>query len=176
MDQIKHDDKVPRVSTDTSPDGVYSGLRHQALSVSRIESGIDERPSTAPAWGLLMESGYDDATMTLFALADGTTSIYFSNGGGVIGGHGHETVRNANTQLLKQANQDLRLFELRDLFPIPANDHTLFYILTDSGVLSAGGNTDDLGYGRHALSTLFHAAHEVITQLRLISEAGEDDS
>jgi len=30
---------------------------------------------------------------------------------------------------------------------------------------------DDLGYGRHALSAVFHAAHEVITELRLIEEA-----
>ena len=170
------DDIVPRVSTDTTPDGTYSRLRHRALSVSRIELGIDERPSTAPVWGIMMESGYDDATMTLFALADGTTSIYFSNGGGVIGGHGHETVRNANVELLKEANQHLRLVQPRDAFPVPANDNTIFYLLTDSGVLAAAANTDDLGYGRHALSTLFHAAHEVITQLRLISEAAEGDS
>ena len=175
-DQTNPVDNITRVSTDTSPDGVYSGLRHQALSVSRTEAGIPEPPLDAPAWGILMETGYEGTTVTLFALSDGTTSLYFSNGGGMIGGHAHETVRNANARLIHEANQNLKLFTPCDAFPIPATGRTIFYLLTDSGVLTAEASEDDLGYRRHLLSTLFHAAHDVITQFRLISEAAEDDS
>lgn len=167
---------MTRVSTDTSPDGVYSGLRHQALSVRRTEVGIADPPLEAPAWGILMETGYEPETVTLFALADGTTSLYFSNGGGMIGGHSHEPVRRANVHLMHEANQKLPLFKSCDAFPVPAPGRTIFYLLTDSGVLTAEANEDDLGYGRHVLSTLFHAGHEVITQLRLISEAEESSS
>jgi hypothetical protein len=36
----------------------------------------------APVWGILMETGYSEATATLLALGDGTTSLYLSSGGG----------------------------------------------------------------------------------------------
>ena len=52
--------------------------------------------------------------------------------------------------------------------------HTVFYVLTDSGILTDNALEDDLGYNRHPLSALFHAGHEVITQLRLMSESLEN--
>jgi len=88
----KRSETPARVSTDPSPNGVYSGLRHQALTTNRTEVGITAPSAEAPAWGVLMETGYDSVTVTLLALSDGTTSLYFSNRGGVIGGQGHETV------------------------------------------------------------------------------------
>src|SRR5712671_7117575 len=96
----KRSDNPAQFSSDTSPDEVYSVLRNQALSTNRTENGIATPPPAAPAWGILMETGYDLATVTLFALADGTTSLYISNGGGMIGGQAHEAVRNANAAFI----------------------------------------------------------------------------
>ena len=118
-----------------------------------------------------METGYDGVTVTLIALSDGTTSLYFSNGGGVIGGQGHEAVRHANAAFLNQANHSLQDLKRCEIFPIPEPAHTVFYVLTDSGILTGGALENDLGYDRHPLSTLFHAGHEAITQLRLVAEA-----
>jgi hypothetical protein len=167
---------APRVPTDTSPRGVYSGLRHQALSIRRTEAGIPAPPPGAPAWGVLMETGYPGATATLFALSDGTTSLYTSSGGGVIGGHGHEGVRQANAAFIGAANQFRQHLKPCESFPLPATGHTVFYVLTDAGILTGGGLEDDLGYGRHPLSPLFHAGHGVITQLRQISESADLDA
>ena len=154
---------------------MYSGLRQQALSTRRSGIGIPAPPPEAPVWGILMETGYPEATATLLALGDGTTSLYLSSGGGVIGGHAHEGVRQANAEFLDAANQHFQHLEPTESFPVPAEGHTLFYVLTDSGVLSGAGLEDDLGFGRHPLSPLFHAGHRVITQLRLISESEEQD-
>ena len=154
---------------------VYLALRQQALATRRTEVGIPAPPSEAPAWGILMETAYPGATATLLALCDGTTSLYLSSGGGVIGGHAHESVRQANTALIETANQYYQHLKPSESFPLPAEGHTLFYVLTDSGVLTGGGREDDLGYGRHPLSPLFHAGHRVITQLRLISESADQD-
>ena len=165
--------KKTRVSSDTSPNGVYSGLRHNALTIKRLEVGIPSPSPGAPAWGVLMETGHGPVTVTLFALADGTTSLYFSNGAGVIGGQGNEMVRKANGAFLNQANQLLAHLKPTASFPIPEPAHTVFYVLTDSGILEGGALENDLGYGRHPLSPLFHAGHEVISQLRLTSEANE---
>jgi hypothetical protein len=161
--------------TDRSSGEAYSALRRQALSTQRTQVGIPAPPPEAPVWGVLMETGYPGATATLFALSDGTTSLYLSSSGGVIGGHAHESVRQANAALLQTANHYYQHLKPSDSFPVPATGHTLFYVLTDSGVLSGGGLEDDLGYGRHPLSPLFHAGHRVITQLRLISESADRD-
>jgi len=166
----------PPVPLDTSPGGVYSGLRHQALSTKRTEIGIAAPSPDAPVWGVLMETGYPGATATLFTLSDGSTSLYLSSGGGVIGGHAHEHVRQANAAFIHIANQFYQQMTPCESFPIPETGQTMFYALTDSGVLTGGGLENDLGYGRHQLSPLFDAGHEVITQLRQISESASQDA
>jgi len=151
-----------------SSSGAYPSLRHQALYTRRTEIGIPAPPPEAPAWGILMETGYRGGTATLFALSDGTTSLYLTSGGGVIGGHTQEGVRQANAALIETANQYLQHLKPSESFPLPAPGQTIFYVLTDSGVLSGDGLEEDLGFGRHLLSPLFHAGQRVITQLRLM--------
>jgi hypothetical protein len=164
------------VVSDTSPGNVYSGLRQQALTTNRAEVGIPAQSPDTPVWGVLMETGYPGATATLLALADGTTSLYLSSGGGIIGGQSHENVRLASSAFIKVANQFYQEMKFCESFPIPETGQTIFYALTDSGIVTGGGLENDLGYGRHPLSSLFHAGQEVITQLRLISEGASQDA
>jgi len=166
----KHKTKRTLLANDTSPNGVYSGLRQQALTRRSSEIGIVPASDTE-AWGVLMEWEYKGINLTLLTLADGTTSLYISNGGGVIGGQSHETVRRASAALLAEVNSQLAHLRKCETFPPPEVDHTIFYVLTDAGMLCGGGLSDDLGYNRHVLSAAFHAGHELLTQLRLVSEA-----
>ena len=117
-----------------------------------------------------MEFGYPGASVTLFALADGHASLYYSNGGGLLGGGLHENVRRAVTPFIETANRCFKLMTPAESFPVPKPEHTIFYVLMDSGVLTGGGLKDDLGDDRHLLSPLYHAGHELLTQLRLRSQ------
>jgi hypothetical protein len=159
-----------RIATDTSPGGVFTGLRSQAFSLQRNNAGIPAPPSNAPIWGVLMELGLRKGTATMLALADGTTSLYLSTGGGVIGGQGHESVRKANAALIATANELRENLQPVTSLPVPEPGHTIFYARTDACVLSAGGQDRDLSDKSHPLSRLFHAGHAVLTELRLISE------
>jgi hypothetical protein len=117
-----------------------------------------------------METGFSHGSATLVALADGTTSLYLSSGGGVLGGHSHESVRRANAALLAEANRfRARLTPTSD-FPLPATGGTHFYARTDSGILTGGGIDKDLGGGQHPLFPLFRAGHAVLSELRLVCE------
>src|SRR5215211_1032599 len=89
---------------DESSDDIYPVLRRQALSIQRTDVDIPEPPPEALAWGILMETGYPGGTATLLALGDGTSSLYLSTGGGVVGGHGHQNVREANAEFVEAAN------------------------------------------------------------------------
>ena len=158
-----------RVPTDTSSGGVYSGLRQQALATKRADTGIMRPAGDAPVWGILMETGYPGATSTLFALSDGSTSLYLSSGGGIIGGHARQNVRDANTGFIEMANKCWREMAHTEKCPVPATGETVFYVLTDAGILTGRGGEEDLGNGNHPLAQLFFAGHEVIAQLSVIS-------
>lgn len=81
---------------DYAPADVYSGLRCQVLALKPNDHGLSDRQPFA----VLMETGYEEAVATLAVIADGTTSLYFSNGGGVIGAGQHAAVRKASSDFL----------------------------------------------------------------------------
>jgi hypothetical protein len=47
---------------------------------------------------------------------------------------------------------------------------TQFVAVTSAGLRGAVAPEEDLGEGRHALSPLFYAAHDVIGQIRLVED------
>ena len=163
-------------SGDRRSEGAYPGLRQQALEVSRADAGIPDLPPDAVAWGVVMETGYPEATVTLLSLADGTTSLYFSTGGGIIGGHGHAAVRRASVAFVEAANRSLDHLAPTREFPLPGTGQTLFYIRTDAGVLTGAAPEEELGGHGHPLSFLYYGGQAVITELRLIDESEERES
>src|SRR5262245_47901020 len=111
---------------DTGKD-TFQGLRSVALNTRRAEISVAEPPRDAPVWGLLMETGFEGATATVVAMADGSTSLYLSSGGGVIGGQSHVSVREANASLLRSANQFRTQMKPTLSYPLPALGQVLFY-------------------------------------------------
>jgi hypothetical protein len=116
-----------------------------------------------------METGYPSGTATLVTFADGTTSLYFSNGGGVIGAGAHAAVRSASERLLATAEAQLADLEPATETPLPQVGRVRFYIRTFSGTLTAEAAEQALVSKHDRLSPLFHAGHGVITAIRLTS-------
>lgn len=148
----------------------YSGLRNQVLALKPGDIGVSPTPELPVVWGVLLETGYPEAVITLVALADGATSLYFSNGGGMIGTGKHKQVARASAGLISMAQQFCSPMQATTTFPTPAVGKVRFYLLTFSGVLTAEADEQDLGHNRHSLSPLFHQGHEVISSVRICSE------
>lgn len=146
------------------------GLRMQALQCDPAQFGITDFTPKHGVWGVLMETGYPEGAVTLLALLDGTASLYFETGGGIIGGGQHENVRKAAVVMAPVADDFVSQCEQTQRFPLPPVDQVTFYILTKAGVFTATAPELDLGNNRHPLSPLFYAGHEVITQLRAITD------
>jgi hypothetical protein len=161
----------PREPTDTSPKGVYSTLRHKALTMHREDVGLTSPPIQSPAWGVIMESSYPTATATLFTLSNGHTSLYLSTGAAVLGGEGHEPVRKAVARFVEAANGLIQHLSRTSSTPVPATGSVVFYALTDATILTAAADRQELASGRHPLSPLFFAGHGVLAELRKISGA-----
>jgi hypothetical protein len=155
---------------EADPAEAYAGLRRLALNLTADSLG-SAAPPDAPVVALLMESGLSDGVVTLVGVADGTTSLYYSTGGGVIGAGSRRDVADATDRWLKAcAVQIARLSPVGDA-RLPSNGMVQFVAVTPGGLLAAVVPEADLGERRHGLWPLFYAGHDVITQIRLTEAA-----
>jgi len=148
---------------------IYRDLRQQVFTLDPGKIGLTPASSNQ-VWGVVMETGYPKAVATLVTISDGTVSLYFSNGGAMIGAGQHEGPRNACKAFLALSQGYLEQASPTKTFPLPKQGYTRFYFLTFQGIHTAEFKEDDLGNNRLPLSPLFHKAHEVITQVRIVDE------
>ena len=141
---------------------IYSDLRSQALEY-RPQEGLE---STDQVVSVPMETGYPEAVATLVAVSDGAVSIYFSNGGGIIGAGEHEPVRRIAKEFLSLAATFLNDADLVESFALPEPSRVRFFFVTSGGTYMVDALEDDLGYNRHDFSPLFQQGHELITAIR----------
>jgi hypothetical protein len=149
---------------------IYTGLRQQVFDLSQKKS--DEIPSLSSSdrIAIIMETGLKDGCFTLVAVSDGTASLYFSNGGGMIGaGEDPECAKIAKSLLQFSREFDDKLIKVSE-YPLPKPDMTRFYVIKPGVILSAEFMDDELGNNKLPLSPLFHKGHELITAIRKVSE------
>jgi hypothetical protein len=79
---------------------VYSGLRQQILTLDPAKIRLSPSAELPHVYGGLMEMGIGGAVASLVVVADGTTSFYFSTGGGIIGAGFHESVKGPSNAFL----------------------------------------------------------------------------
>lgn len=147
---------------------VYRDLRRRAFSVTAEALHL---PEGHRLLGVLMETGLPEAVVTLVAMCDGSASLYFSNGGGIIGAGQHDKPRAAAQNLLVDACEFLGQMEPTCSYPLPRRGNVRFFLVTRDGVLSSEVAEEDLE-DEHPLTALYVRAHELITAIREIEETG----
>jgi len=148
----------------------YEGLRTVALHVTPDDIGLKADPAQVVAYGVLMEMGREKAVVTLVSFISGDASLYFSTGGGIIGGVGHENVRTAASAFVRGSAQFIERMVPTDSFPTPPTGMTRFYVLTTKGIRTVEFRDDDLSNQRSDFTPLYVKGHEVIGQLRILME------
>ena len=147
----------------------YSGLRNMVFSTKPDSIGVKVK-EPSEVWGVVMETGYPEAVASLVALADGTVSLYFSNGGGIIGLGPHAGPSRAAQSLLASSRQFAKQVLPTKSHPLPKPSYTRFYLITGKGALTAEVKEDDLGNNRHPLSPLFYKGQELISEIRVVDQ------
>lgn len=146
----------------TTPE--YEQLRETAFrqSAAALETHADP-------FGVIMETGYPDGVATIVAMHEGDSgvaaSLYFSNGGGVIGAGTHLEPARAAQTLLDTAGDFMREMHPVSSHPLPERGETRLYLLAQDGMLGASAAEVEFGENRHPLSPLFFAAHELIGRI-----------
>ena len=116
---------------------------------------------------VLMETGHEHAVMTLAASISGDASLYFSSGGGLIGGFAHEPVRIAAQRFTQFAGIYIPAMTQSTDHPLPGFQQTTFYVITGGGVFAQTAPEPLLSIGAHEFAPLFHLGHYVISRLRI---------
>jgi hypothetical protein len=163
----------PRRGKREAESGPTVGLRARILSLDPASAGLHPSPELPRVWGVLMEMGYPDGSATIVSLADGTTSLYTSEGGGVIGGGEHAPVAAATKRFLAEAETTAA-----GLSPAASADVDLppagivsFVVLGYAGTQVGAAGDDELASMQHPLSRLYAAGQDVITALREAEES-----
>ncbi len=149
---------------------IYQTLRNKLLSLDPQEVDIHSTAEHPIVWGVLMETAYPEATVTLAALVDGTTSLYFSTGGGMLGSGNHPTVGSAARKITSIAELALEFTQPVKEYPTPKTGSVRFYLLTFKGIHSAECPEVDLKNGSHSLAELYVAGQDLLTQIRSIND------
>jgi hypothetical protein len=148
---------------------MYHELREMVLTVDPHEY---ELPAVgAPnLYGAVMELGWDEATATVVALSDGTTSLYATSGFGIIGGGAHAAVRSASAAWLTATAEMIGALQpAADVEP-PAASDVQFIALTFDGHRVGQAGEVSLQRNQSPLAPLYLAGQRVMTELRLIDE------
>jgi hypothetical protein len=143
---------------------VYRGLRQQILEMQPEAIGVSadvDRPLA-----MLMEMGRPGAAVTLVAVADGTASLYFSNGGGMIGAGAYEPVQRAGANLLAEADKHREHLATTQEYPLPDQDQVRFYVIYPDCIRTAAAPLNERDTYQHSLSPLFYSANDLLTAIR----------
>jgi hypothetical protein len=119
------------------PNKDYLGLRDLALGFTPASVGLKLIDDPTAAYGVVMDWGHSSAVVTVTGFLSGDASIYFSSGGGILGGRGHESVRLAANAFVAEAQKRLPAMSRTTEFPLPSVRHAKFYVLTPSGVFTS---------------------------------------
>ena len=152
------------------PAQVYLQLRQRILELAPGDLGLTEAGKTSQVWGVIMETGYEVGSATLVSLADGTTSLYFSTGGGMIGSGTYSPLAEASKSFIHQAESHLAEIPACSDHPLPQVGEVRFIVLTFSGKHAIAAPLETLVKGKDPLSALYLQAQNTLSQLRLSAE------
>jgi len=152
------------------PEQVYLQLRSRTLGLTPEDVSLAPTSEAPHVWGVLMESAYEVGFATLVSLVDGTTSLFYSTGGGMLGSGEYAPLAEASRALVAQAEHMLDEFTPTSDFSLPEVGQVRFILRTYSDTLSAAASAKSLAGGSHPLTPLFTRAQNLLTQLRLSAE------
>jgi hypothetical protein len=162
----------PEAAKSPEPKQVYLRLRKTMLDGPRTKFGLPPTSTPTEPWGVLMDWGVNNGIATVVVASDGAASVYFSSGGGHIGGKGQEPIRLAAQKAVAVARTVQMPSQPVKDFPLPETGGVFFYFLTDAGVFTFRTSAQELNSPSHPLRKIGDAMQEVITQYRLWDQGG----
>ncbi len=149
---------------------IYNALRGAALALEREQLDVPEGDGQVVA--LVTDWRLDaDLQATIVVIADGAVSMYYNNGGGVIGSGEHDHIRERGRQVLALAESIVDQIEpVATTLPDTEIGHMRMTLVTDSGLRSESAHIDTLAMETHDLHRVADGVQDLITMISDQSE------
>ena len=152
----------------------YSALRAQILNWKCPQASSSTPDAPGNPCAVVMDWAVTSGVVTIAAVSDGSASIYYSSGGGSIGGgYARPAIRDAALHAVSIANRFLDGMQLTDNFPLPESGGVIFYIVTERGVFMAKASVVLLSTNRLPLSELGNSMQTIITEYRMLDTTSQ---
>jgi hypothetical protein len=147
----------------------YHDLRNMAFSATLEQLGVQLPSDQTKVYGVIMDWDLPEGTATLVSFLSGDASLYLSSGGGVIGGVGHDNVKQASFAFISKAEKYLSKTTKTDTTPLPNKEGIKFYLLTNKGKFVAQEQMKNIENESSEWLDLFEEGNKLITELRMSS-------
>jgi hypothetical protein len=151
---------------------VMQQLRGQAIATRPAQLGIAPCDDFPVVYGAVMDWPVGEETATVVAFCDGNASLYTTSTFGVIGGVGHDSVRDSARLFVRTAAPLYDAAAPTSELRLPGPDRVQFYLLGFNGARLVDADLDAVCAGNDRLSDLFDAGQAVLTELRLVADSG----
>jgi len=159
--------KTKKNETEENP---FEGLRNLAFTATPEQLGLSLPIDKTIVYGIVMDWGMSSGIATTVSYQTGDASLYFSSGGGVIGGGQHENVNIAARKFVELAQIYLEKTIKTETIVLPKKDEVKFYLLTNNGVFVGEEQMRNFENKSSEWLDLFEEGNKVITELRLTTE------
>jgi hypothetical protein len=157
-------------ATIPGPAPTYLQIRQRLFQLKPAALGLAPTSTLPLLWGVVAELGYEVGSATLLALADGTTSLHYSTGGGLLGRGDYPPVAEAARSLVAEAHKFIQRMAPANSFPLPMAGQVRFTLLGYSAIFATAVPEKLLATGQHPLAPLFEHVRETLSQMRLLEE------
>jgi hypothetical protein len=148
----------------------YIGLREMAFKTKPEQLGLSLNSEKTIVYGIVMDWDVRNGTASIISFLTGDASIYFSSGGGIIGGGTHENVKVIAKHFVEKGQQMLDKALKTEQTPLPEKNKVVFYLVTNRGIYSGHDEMENLSNQSSIWLGLFLIGNEVINELRSIKE------
>jgi hypothetical protein len=151
-------------------DNIYPDLRDLALTTTAEKLSLSLPNDKTVVYGIVMDWGMDGNVVTTVAFLTGDASMYYSTGGGTIGGGPHEQISNLAKEYVRMGNDCLLYANKTEQTQLPKDDVVKFYLLTNNGLHMCQEEIKHFEDASSKLLPLFEKGNEVISELRNIKQ------
>ena len=147
----------------------YKDLRNLALSATMDQIGVSFHTNQTKIYGVIMDWDLGEGTATLISFLSGDASLYLSSGGGMIGGSGHQNIKNAAIAFIDEAGSFLDKTSKTDTTPLPNKNCIKFYFLTNNGIFVGQEQMINIENRSSKWLDLFEEGNKVISEIRIVT-------
>jgi len=166
----RKNEKEESKSIITEKDNPYLELRNKALTVHPEDLNISLPDKDIFVYGVVMDWEINGTIVTTVAYNTGDASMYFSSGGGIIGGGAHKNINAAARLFVEKAAATVNLKStITEKMPLPVKDYVAFYVLSNKGIYAEYEKLQNLESHTSPLTALFGEGNNLITELRTIN-------